>query len=109
MNNRELAQLQLLASIDELVERLTDWSDTPVPWQPARAARALTRRLLARIDRLRLRIESPLVVAVFGGSGADQRPGWPRVHNQRPAAADDKTTDRGHHPRPRPGITRDSR
>ncbi len=69
MNNRELAQLQLLASIDELVERLTDWSDTPVPWQPARAARALTRRLLDRIDRLRLRIESPLVVAVFGGSG----------------------------------------
>lgn len=69
MSNGELARLQDLARIDELVERLGEWTEHTVPWQPARQAQALVRRLLERVDSLRLRIEAPLVVAVFGGSG----------------------------------------
>ena len=69
MSDGELARLKVLARIDELVERLDSWAEHPVPWQPARDAQALIRRLLDRIDSLRLRLEAPLVVAVFGGSG----------------------------------------
>lgn len=69
MSDGELARLKALARIDELVERLDSWAEHSVPWQPARDARALVRRLLDRIDSLRLRLEAPLVVAVFGGSG----------------------------------------
>jgi GTPase SAR1 family protein len=69
MSDGELARLKVLARIDELVERLDSWAEHSVPWQPARDAQALIRRLLDRIDSLRLRLEAPLVVAVFGGSG----------------------------------------
>lgn len=69
MSNGELARLQALAQIDELVDRLEEWAEQPVPWRPARQAQALVRRLLDRVDSLRLRLEAPLVVAVFGGSG----------------------------------------
>ena len=69
MSDGELARLKALARIDELVERLDSWAEHSVPWQPARDAQALVRRLLDRIDSLRLRLEAPLVVAVFGGSG----------------------------------------
>ena len=69
MSDGELARLKDLARIDELVEQLDSWAELDVPWQPARDAMALVRRLLDRVDSLRLRLEAPLVVAVFGGSG----------------------------------------
>lgn len=65
----ELDQLELLAQVDELVERLSRWAETDVPWEPMHHSRALIRRLLSRVERLRVRLEAPLVAAMFGGTG----------------------------------------
>lgn len=69
MNTPDLAHLQLLARADELVDRLKAWSTREVPWQPTHSAQVLIRRLLERVSSLKLRLEAPLVVAVFGGTG----------------------------------------
>ena len=68
----ELAHLELLAEVDSLVERLKRWADEAPDWQPAERCRALVRRLTERTASLRVRIEAPLVVAVFGGTGHGQ-------------------------------------
>ena len=65
----ELEQIALLAQIDDLTSRLNEWVAITPPWEPARRARALIRRLLQRVDAVRFRLESPLVVATFGGTG----------------------------------------
>lgn len=67
--NPELAQLQMLAEIDELVSRITRWTEQDVPWGPARQCRSLLKRLLRRVDSLKIRLEAPLVIATFGGTG----------------------------------------
>ena len=67
--NPELAQLEMLAEIDELVARISRWVDQDVPWGPARQCRSLLNRLLKRVDGLRIRLEAPLVLATFGGTG----------------------------------------
>ncbi len=69
MTAPELAQLELLAEIDALAEDLSAWSESAPDWKPARTARALVRRLSERVESLRVRIDSPLVVATLGGSG----------------------------------------
>jgi len=69
VNAPEIAQLELLARVDELVSRLERWAEPDSPWEPMEAAQALVRRLLARAEVLRVRLESPLVVATFGGTG----------------------------------------
>ncbi len=69
MSNVEVEQLELLARVDSLVERLVRWSEQDVPWEPYQRSRAVVRRMLTRIDELRVRIETPLVVATFGGTG----------------------------------------
>ena len=65
----ELAQLELLSQIDDLVSRLKQWAEHDSPWEPMNRSRALVRRLLSRVETLRIRLESPLVVATFGGTG----------------------------------------
>ena len=65
----ELAQLELLAHIDELVEQLSAWSEGPSTWNSVQHAKTLVRKLLHRIEPLRARVEAPLVVATFGGTG----------------------------------------
>ena len=65
----ELSQLELLAQVDELVERLSRWAEPESPWEPMNRCRALIRRLLGRVEHLRVRLEAPLVVATFGGTG----------------------------------------
>ena len=65
----ELVQLELLAEVDALAEALGQWADQSPPWQPARPCTALVRRLLERVRLIRLRLESPLVVAIIGGTG----------------------------------------
>ena len=52
MSNGELARLQDLARIDELVERLGEWTEHTVPWQPARQAQALVTRPTKNCDRV---------------------------------------------------------
>ena len=69
MTDTELEQLDLLARVDELVDRLARWAEPDSPWQPMGRCRALVRRLLSRVETLRIRLEAPLIVATFGGTG----------------------------------------
>lgn len=69
MTSPELAQLEMLAQVDQLVERLRRWVEPDSPWEPLEHCRALLRRLLSRIETLRVRLEAPLIVATFGGTG----------------------------------------
>jgi hypothetical protein len=64
-----LRQLELLAEIDMLVDRLRRWADEAPDWQPAEYCRAVVRRLIERTDKLRMRLEAPLIVATLGGTG----------------------------------------
>ena len=65
----ELQQLTILAEIDDLVLRVRRWLDDVPAWDPARKARSLVSRIAERVHSLRIRLESPLVVATFGGTG----------------------------------------
>lgn len=65
----ELAQLELLTHIDELVAQLSAWSQAPSAWETAQHGKSLVHRLLKRMEPLRARVEAPLVVATFGGTG----------------------------------------
>ncbi len=69
MTTPELEQLELLSRVDELIERLTEWSQVETDWEPIHQTRALMRRLLTRVEGLKIRLEAPLVVATFGGTG----------------------------------------
>lgn len=64
-----LEHIALLARIDDLTDRLNRWVSEAPQWGPARRARSLVSRLLQRVDAVRFRLESPLVVATFGGTG----------------------------------------
>lgn len=64
-----LAQLELLAHLDELEAELSAWTGERSPWTAVQHGQALVRRLLQRIEPLRARVEAPLVVATFGGTG----------------------------------------
>lgn len=65
----DLKQLALLAEVDDLTESLRRWVEEDTSWETGRRCRALIRRLLSRMDTLRFRLEAPLVVATFGGTG----------------------------------------
>lgn len=69
MTEPELQELELFAQVDELLRRVRQWSDGESAWEPLNRGRALLRRLLPRLDALRIRLEAPLVVATFGGTG----------------------------------------
>lgn len=69
MSVPELVQLELLAQVDDLLGRLNAWLTIEPNWEPLQAARALLRRVLLRVETLRVRLEAPLVVATFGGTG----------------------------------------
>jgi hypothetical protein len=65
----DLAQLEILAQVDEIIGRLSQWAADESAWEPINHCRALIKRVLSRVDSLRIRLESPLVVATFGGTG----------------------------------------
>ncbi len=65
----ELQQLTILAEIDDLMLRVRRWLDDGPAWGPGRKARSLVSRIVDRVHSLRIRLESPLVVATFGGTG----------------------------------------
>ena len=69
MTNSEVEQIELLSRVDNLVDRLQQWSEQTTDWEPMRLSRAMVRRLLDRVKTLRIRLEAPLVVATFGGTG----------------------------------------
>jgi len=65
----EMVPLELLAQIDDIVHRLQTVAARTSPWEPLQQSHAVLRRLLQRVDPLRLRVDAPLVVATFGGTG----------------------------------------
>ncbi|MDZ7616910.1 MAG: GTPase domain-containing protein [Patescibacteria group bacterium] len=65
----ELERLELLAEVDSLLARVRHWLADAPRWMPAAPCRALVDRLLERAGSLRIRLESPLVVATLGGTG----------------------------------------
>lgn len=65
----ELTQLELLSNVDDLVMRLTDWSVESSPWEVIQREKLLVRRTIERLEPMRARVEAPLVVATFGGTG----------------------------------------
>lgn len=67
---KELQQIELLARVDELVNRVRDWCDASGSWGPFQSCQALLRRVQERVETLRVRLEAPLVVATFGGTGS---------------------------------------
>jgi hypothetical protein len=69
MSTGDLTHLELLAEIDALARRLANWSRSAPAWRPAETCQAIIDRLAGRLDTLRIRLESPLVVATLGGSG----------------------------------------
>ena len=69
MSDPELIQLELFAQVDELMRRLRQWSEGDSSWEPLNQSGALVRRLLVRLETLRVRLEAPLIVATFGGTG----------------------------------------
>ncbi len=68
-NSQELQQIELLARVDDLVDRLAVWCGTDSGWQPLEQCRRILRRVLERVETLRVRMEAPLIVATFGGTG----------------------------------------
>jgi hypothetical protein len=70
MSRNEIAQLELLAQLDSLIERLDRWAGSAPDWRPAETCRAMVRRLKQRTETMRVRWEAPLVVAMLGGTGA---------------------------------------
>jgi hypothetical protein len=69
MSTSELTHLELLAEIDALARRLEKWSQSAPVWRPADVCQAILNRLGHRLGSLRVRLDSPLVVATLGGSG----------------------------------------
>jgi hypothetical protein len=69
MSTSELDHLELLAEIDAQTKRLEEWSHKAPPWRPAELCQAIIGRLGSRLSALRIRLESPLIVATLGGTG----------------------------------------
>ena len=65
----ELQQFELLAQIDHFQSRVVRWEAEESSWEPVERSRAILKRVLGRVQQLRLRLEAPLVVATFGGTG----------------------------------------
>jgi hypothetical protein len=70
MSLSEITQFEALSQIDELARLAREWADRPVAWAPANRCNALVKRVLDRVETLRIRLEAPLVVATFGGTGS---------------------------------------
>ena len=69
MSDVDLNQLELLARVETVMRQAHAWADAASTWQPICQAQSLMRRVLERTDSLRVRLEAPLVVATFGGTG----------------------------------------
>lgn len=69
MPTSELAQIEMLAAVDNLIQQLKKWSEQQTHWKTAHQCQAVIQQLLPRLDMLRVRLESPLVIATFGGTG----------------------------------------
>ncbi len=71
MKQADLKQLEILSRIDRLIDRCESWpaGGQGHAWEPAHQMQLFFRRVLPRVRLMRDRLESPLVVALFGGTG----------------------------------------
>ena len=69
MSHTELDRLEMLAEVDELTTGAARWAGRESAWEPKQRAGALLKRVLGRVESLRVRLEAPLVIATFGGTG----------------------------------------
>ncbi|WP_298866699.1 GTPase [uncultured Gimesia sp.] len=69
MPTSEIAQIEMLAAVDRLIHQLQSWSEQQTDWKTAQQSQAVIHQLLPRLDMLRVRLQSPLVIATFGGTG----------------------------------------
>jgi len=69
MRQAELTQLELLSRVDGLLDRCDRWTAQSSTWSPASQGRSFLRRVLPRVQKVRERLDMPLVVAMFGGTG----------------------------------------
>jgi len=69
MPTSELAQIEMLAAVDSLIHQLQLWSEQKTDWKTTQHCQAVIHQLLPRLDMLRVRLQSPLVIATFGGTG----------------------------------------
>ncbi|MFK7777372.1 MAG: 50S ribosome-binding GTPase, partial [Gimesia sp.] len=69
MPTSELAQIEMLAAVDSLIHQLQLWSEQKTDWKTTQQCQAVIHKLLPRLDTLRVRLQSPLVIATFGGTG----------------------------------------
>lgn len=68
-SNAELEQIAVVAEAEGLISSARRWCQAGPDWEPAQQARSVVGRILERADELRMRLEAPLVVATFGGTG----------------------------------------
>ncbi|REJ84655.1 MAG: hypothetical protein DWQ29_11735 [Planctomycetota bacterium] len=69
MHEPQVAQLEMLARLDQATSRAAEWADRRTAWQPLSQAQTMVKRALGRAETLRVRLEAPIVVATFGGTG----------------------------------------
>ncbi len=69
MKQADLKQLEMLSQIDRLIDRCESWPGAEHVWEPAHRMQVFLQRVLPRVRTMRERLESPLVVAMFGGTG----------------------------------------
>jgi len=69
MRPSELRQFELLATMDSLRQKVAEWIEQPTDWEPVHRSQLLLRRVIDRVETLRVRMEAPLIVATFGGTG----------------------------------------
>ena len=69
MFDENLEQLEQLAAIDDLRQRVSNWVEESSAWEPVRQSQGVLRRVLSRVETLQVRLEAPIVVATFGGTG----------------------------------------
>jgi len=69
MQETSIQYLELLTAIDNLRQQVEEWSSEATQWEPQSRCQQLLKRVLDRVQSLQIRLEAPLVVATFGGTG----------------------------------------
>ncbi|MBX3439193.1 MAG: hypothetical protein KF861_17010, partial [Planctomycetaceae bacterium] len=69
MSHEDVLRFEMLADVDDLVARTLQWTREEWTWEPLQRCASMLHRVLGRVESLRIRLESPLIVATFGGTG----------------------------------------
>ncbi|MEZ6145016.1 MAG: hypothetical protein R3B91_06205 [Planctomycetaceae bacterium] len=58
MSHAEIARLEMLAEVDGLTADVRQWSERESHWEPINRCAGLLRRVLGRVESLRVRLEA---------------------------------------------------